>query len=72
MTTLHWLIQTQAFKGAVSGFVSAAAVDFHALLKFNGWKDFQGYNWSVATWRWAVGTVTGALGGAGYGWLVGG
>lgn len=69
---LNWIVHTPAFKGALSGFLSAAAVDFHALLKFNGWKDVKGYDWSVASWRWVVGTVTGALSGAGFSAMIGG
>jgi hypothetical protein len=67
----HWFVQTSGFKGAVSGFLSAAVVDFHAMSKFNGWTDFAAYNWSVATFRWAMGIVTGALSGMGLGAMVG-
>lgn len=64
---LDWLQHSPIVKGALSGFVSAAAVDLHAMFKFTGWKDFSQYNWSTATFRWAIGLVTGALTAAGLG-----
>lgn len=63
-----WFFHVPLVHNAAVGFASAAAVDIHALMKGNGWKAFKDYDWSVASWRWFVGTLTGAFGG----WLVGG
>lgn len=56
--------------GAVSGIVTAAAVDLHA---FRSWKSFHeaaAYDWQLAAWRWFQGGVTGAIGAAGYDWMI--
>ena len=64
------LLHSAAARGAITGLVSAAAVDLHAFLKFNSWKDVAAYNWSTASFRWAIGLVSGVLTGAGYGALI--
>jgi hypothetical protein len=58
-------------KGAVSGLVSAAAVDLQAFRSWKSFSDAVSYNWRVAAWRWLQGAILGALGAAGYGAMVG-
>lgn len=54
-------------RGALSGLVAAATVDIHAFLTWKDPTDAKAYNWRLAVLRWAQGTVTGALTGAGFG-----
>jgi hypothetical protein len=68
---LTTIIHSSAFKGALSGLVAAILVDVHAFVKFQGWGDVIKYNWGVASFRWVVGIISGALTGSGYGALVG-
>ena len=51
--------------GAGTGALAAAVVDLHAFLKWRSWQEAVAYNWSVASMRWAIGAVTGALSAAG-------
>jgi hypothetical protein len=66
----QWL-SNPIVKGAISGLVSAALVDWHAMSKFTSWTDFQAYNWSVASWRWVMGMAGGAVTAAGLGAILG-
>lgn len=57
-------------QGALSGFATAALVDFAA---FRSWKSVQEarqYDWKIAGWRWFQGIVVGALMAAGFGMVV--
>ncbi len=56
-----------AFHGALTGWASAATVDFVAFKTWKSFDDAKTYNWSVALWRWLQGAVTGAVAGAGLG-----
>ncbi len=58
-------------KGAVSGVLAAAAVDFNAFRSWKSFSDAMQYNWGVALWRWFQGGIAGALTAVGYGSLVG-
>lgn len=62
----EWM-QNPIVKGAITGAVSAAAVDFAA---FRAWKsvhDAMAYSWGLALWRWFQGAVVGAVTAAGLG-----
>ncbi len=52
-------------KGALSGALAAAVVDFHAFMSFKSPTDVKNYNWGVAAFRWLQGAITGALVGGG-------
>jgi hypothetical protein len=54
-------------KGAITGALAAAVVDFRA---FQQWKNFHEafeYQWSTALLRWLQGALTGAVAAAGLG-----
>lgn len=54
-----------AVRGALSGLISAALVDFAA---FRSWKNFHDayvYDWQTAGFRWLQGAVVGAITGSG-------
>lgn len=53
----------QVIAGAFSGFLAAAAVDFHAFASWKRVEDAMTYNWKVAVFRWVQGAVAGAIGG---------
>jgi len=58
-------------QGALSGFASAALVDFAA---FRSWKSVQEareYSWGLAAWRWFQGAVIGAVMATGFGAVTG-
>lgn len=58
-------IHNPIIAGAISGLLSAAAVDFAAFRKWQSFADAASYSWSVAAWRWLQGAVIGAVSGAG-------
>lgn len=63
-------ILSATFHGALTGWASAAVVDYHA---FTTWKSFgeaKSYAWGIAAWRWVQGAVMGAVTGAGLGVFV--
>lgn len=51
--------------GAITGWVSAAAVDFAAFKSWQSFDDARKYSWSVAAWRWFQGAVVGLVAAAG-------
>jgi hypothetical protein len=67
---LTTIAHSAAFKGALAGLVSAAAVDYHAFLSWKSVNDAKKYAWSTALLRWGQGAVSGAIMGGGYGALV--
>lgn len=58
---------TAAFHGALTGWASAAVVDYHAFSQWKSLDDAKKYDWSTAAWRWIQGAVMGAVSGAGLG-----
>lgn len=48
-------------RGALSGLLSAAAVDFAAFRKWQSFDELLTYNWKLAAWRWFQGVVVGGL-----------
>ena len=60
------ILHSPVFQGAMTGFVSAAAVDYHAFTTWKTPEEAKAYNWSVAAWRWFQGTVIGLVTGAGF------
>lgn len=65
-TFLHTLWDHPVTHGIVTGWLTAALVDFAA---FRSWKSFDEawrYDWKLAAWRWCQGAVVGAVTGLGY------
>ena len=61
-------LESKAIAGAVTGFTSAAITDLHAaLVSWKCWADIARYDWGVATFRWAQGTLAGIVTGLGLG-----
>lgn len=60
-----------AIHGALTGWVGAAAVDFHAFLSWKSIDDAKQWNWRLALLRWTQGLVGGAISGAGLTALLG-
>ena len=52
---------------ALAGAIAAAGTDLLAFRSWQSWHEFATYHWSVATFRWFQGAVTGALAFAGLG-----
>jgi hypothetical protein len=53
----------------IAGVVAAMAVDFHAFISWQSWKDAKTYAWGTATFRWFVGAASGFVTGLGLGWV---
>lgn len=51
----------KALAGVASGWVAAAATDYHTFLSWKKWDDAVTYDWGQATFRWAQGMLTGLL-----------
>jgi hypothetical protein len=65
MQYVNVVLQNPLFRGAVSGLLAAAVVDFHAFLTWKSAHDVATYDWGTATFRWAQGAVAGAFAAAG-------
>ena len=59
-----------ALHGALTGWASAAGVDYHAFSQWKSLDEAKKYNWSTAIWRWIQGAITGAVTGTGLGVLL--
>lgn len=59
------ILRSPAFHGALSGWLAAAAVDYHAFLTWKRLQDALAYDWGTAITRWVQGAVAGAVAGAG-------
>lgn len=59
---MHAWLASPIVQGALTGFLSAAALDYLAFRKFQRWGEFTTYDWSVASFRWFQGIVVGAVG----------
>ena len=53
-------------RGAISGVLAAAVVDFHAFMRFQNIQEAAKYQWGTAAFRWGQGAVSGALAAAGF------
>ena len=58
-------------KGAISGLVTAAAIDYDAFRSWKSFKDACSYDWATASFRWMKGVVVGVVLAFGYGQVVG-
>jgi hypothetical protein len=47
--------------GALSGFLTAARVDYIAFQRFQTPEEAAQYQWRIALWRWLQGAVIGAV-----------
>lgn len=61
------LLQHPLARGAVTGIVTAAAVDISAFRSWKSFDDVARYDWKVAAFRWVQGAILGALVAAGFG-----
>lgn len=64
------LAHAKWFIAGITGALGAASADIHCWLKFQKWSDFKSFDFGTASFRWAIGFVTGALAGSGYGALI--
>lgn len=62
IATIHSVI----FQGAVTGFLTAALVDYHAFRTWQSFHDAAIYDWRTAAFRWVQGTVAGAITAGGF------
>jgi hypothetical protein len=58
---LQAFIAYPAVRGALSGLLSAALVDFAAFRSWKNFHDAYAYDWPTAAWRWLQGAVVGAV-----------
>jgi hypothetical protein len=65
------ILHSRFMAGAVTGLVSAAAVDFVAFRQWKSFNDMYEYQWGTATFRWFQGFVIGGLTGIGFGAVLG-
>lgn len=65
----HAIISSPLVAGALSGLLSAAAVDYAAFRTWDDWHDLTSYSWGLATFRWVQGAIIGAIAALGVGAL---
>lgn len=70
MAMLTTILHSAWAHGALTGALSAAAVDYHAFTTWHSFKDVEGYSWGIATFRWFQGAVIGTVAGLGIGSLM--
>jgi hypothetical protein len=56
----EWL-QDPLIRGAFTGALAAAYVDFAAFRQWKSWNDATAYAWGVATFRWTIGGLIGLI-----------
>lgn len=54
-------------KGALSGLIAAALIDFNAFRQWKSFHDMYEYQWGTALFRWLQGAVIGGVTALGYG-----
>jgi hypothetical protein len=67
MEYVQWIMSFSFVKGALTGVITAAAVDLGAFRSWKSFDDATTYDWKTAAFRWVQGAVLGALAGAGLG-----
>jgi hypothetical protein len=55
------ILNSPITRGALTGVVAAAYIDFQAFRAWKSWHDVATYQWSTATWRWFQGAMIGAV-----------
>ena len=60
------ILHSPILHGIVTGALSAAVVDLHAVVGMTNWTELKNYKWSVASFRWFIGAVVGAAAGGGF------
>ena len=62
---LTTFLHNSLVRGALSGFIAAAAVDYHAFLQWKSLDEARAYAWGTAFFHWTQGAVVGAVTAAG-------
>ena len=65
--TLQTLLAHPVVRGAITGSLAAAAVDFQAFRSWKSFDDVTKYDWRLAAFRWVQGAIVGGLAGLGFG-----
>lgn len=55
------VLEHPVVRGALTGWASAAAIDFAAFKKWESVEEAARYGWRLAAWRWFQGAVVGAV-----------
>lgn len=55
------LLKNPILRGAITGFLVAARIDYLAFKNFQSPTEAKAYDWKIAAWRWFQGAVIGAL-----------
>ena len=63
-------VHNAVVRGAATGALGAAWVDFAAFRKWSSFEDALHYQWGLAIWRWFQGAVIGAVTAAGWSTLI--
>lgn len=71
LTVLHSQALHHALIGALSGWATAAHVDYLAFTMWKSFEDAREYHWVIALWRWVQGAVIGAVLTTGFGGILG-
>ena len=65
MNTLTSIMANPIVRGAISGTLAAAVVDFNAFRAWKNVKEVYAYDWPTALLRWLQGAASGAIAAAG-------
>lgn len=63
--SVQYVLHLPLVRGALTGWLAAAVVDFSAFRSWQSFNDAYAYDWPKAAWRWLQGAVSGFLGAAG-------
>lgn len=58
---LSELLSNTLVQGAITGFVSAALIDYQAFRSWKNAHDAMTYDWATAAFRWLQGTIGGLI-----------
>lgn len=58
---LSTILHNNVVRGAVSGALAAALIDFNAFRSWKKWSDAMTYDWRTAAFRWAQGAAVGSV-----------
>ena len=66
MEDIQIWFQHPLVKGAITGFITAAGVDYAAFRSWKSYNDLLQYDWPTAFWRWGQGLISGLVVAAGF------